>query len=95
MYADQGDLDTGAGEQDASDGTEDTVPLTHIHRGHTGASRHARSEIFGDCAKTACSGSRVRSRRRDALDGLRCEEESDRRPQRRISEGCDQTSRNR
>ena len=31
VYVHSSDLDTGAGDQDASDGTEDTMPLTHTH----------------------------------------------------------------
>ena len=63
MHVDRDDLDTGAGDQDASDGTEDTMPLTHTF-GHTVVGPSARMEIF-DCVQTACSDLRVTSMKID------------------------------
>ena len=66
MYADRGHLDTGAGDQDASDEIVDTMPLTHTMVTLL-LSETQRMEIFGACAKTACSDSRVVSMKKQSL----------------------------
>ena len=69
MSADRSDFDTGAGYQDASDGTEDTMPLTHTMA--TLLAEPQRMEICGDFALTACSGLRVMSMKTPCLSCTR------------------------
>ena len=96
-------VETGAGDQDVGDETEDTMPLTHTHTHthyrHTVVGRNARMESFGGCAKTACP-TFARGEHEDAMPLMhsmcsRSRKEVTDVCQNRTSDRCDHASRNR